>query len=173
MEIVFLILFKKKNTHPLCLKRLFSHLASCWCWQAKVWEGNQKRKNRWIGGSLYAGGWSVLDFWISQVMGEIVSAAKLINRRAGSIYLCLRQSCWEMGALKWKSTASFTSPLLPSGHFSPTTLLLKAGVRGEADKYKVCRETPSSALCFHHYSQGHFNVFCPKLMRTQQICPSH
>lgn len=33
-------------------------------------------------------------------MGEIVSAAQLINRGAGSIYLCLRQSCREMETVK-------------------------------------------------------------------------
>lgn len=81
----------------------------------------------WNGGTLYAGDWSVLDFWVRQVMGEIVSAAQLINHSAGSIYLCLRQSCWEMGTVKWESTACLSSPQLPSGHFTPTaTLLSKA-----------------------------------------------
>lgn len=37
-------------------------------------------------------------WWTSEsvkVMGGTVSAAQLINRSAGSIYLCHRQSCWE------------------------------------------------------------------------------
>lgn len=109
-------------------------------------EGESSNSS-WSGGTLYAGDWGVLDFWVRQVMGEIVSAAELINRSAGSIYLCLRQSCWEMGAPKWESTACFSSPRSPSGHFTPTTFPLESNAWGEADKYKASRELPASALC--------------------------
>lgn len=104
-------------------------------------------KSSWNHGTLYAGDSSVLDFWVSQVMGEIVSAAQLINRSAGSIYLCLRQSCWEMGMVKWESTACFSFPQLPSGHFTPTSLPLEGNMWGETDKYKATLKPPASALC--------------------------
>lgn len=100
------------------------------CWQERVrWkskEGEKNGKSSWNHGTLYAGDPSRVDFWVSQVMGEIVSAVQLINSSAGSIYLCLRQSFWEMGTVKWESTACFSSPQLPSGHFIPQPSARKA-----------------------------------------------
>lgn len=120
----------------------------------------------WNHSTLYAADWSMLDFWVAQVMGEIVSAAQLINRSAGSIYLCLRQSCWEMGTVKWESTACSSSPQLPSGHFTPAALLSKATCEEKLINIKQvegCFHLPSA---FRHNSRGRFNVFCPNLKGT-------
>lgn len=121
-------------------------------------------------GTLYAGDWSVLDFRVTQVMGEIVSAAQLINRSAGGIYLCLRQSCWEMGTVKWESTACSSSSQLPSGHFTPATLLSKAACEEKLINIKqveCCFHLPSA---FRHNSWGHFNVFHSKTPLSHLSC---
>ncbi len=130
-------------------------------------QGEKKGKSSWNHGTLYAGDSSVLDFWVSQVMGEIVSAAQLINRSAGSIYLCLRQSCWEMGTVKWESTAYFSSPQLPSGHFTPPALLSKATCEERLINIKQVESRQPLPSAFHHNSRGHFNVFCPNLKGTR------
>lgn len=126
--------------------------------------GGKNGESSWNHGTLYAGDSSVLDFWVSQVMGEIVSAAQLINRSAGSIYLCRRQSCWEMGTVKWESTACFSSPQLPSGHFTPPeTLHSKATCDEKLINIKQVERRLPLPSAFRHNSRGHFNVFCPNL----------
>lgn len=141
------------------------------CWQERVsWKatrGGKKGKSSWNHGTLYAGDSSVLGFWVSQVMGEIVSAAQLINRSAGSIYLCLRQSCWEMETVKWESTACFSSPRLPSGHFTPPTFFSKATCEEKLINIKQVESRMPLPSAFRHNSWGHFNVFCPNLKGTR------
>lgn len=125
--------------------------------------------------SLHAADSSVLDFWVGQVIGEIVSVAQLINGSAGSIYLCLRQSCWEMGMVKWESTACLSSPQLPSGHFTPTNPSLKGGMWGETDKYKASREPSASALCISSQLLRSFQCISskPKENRTTLLWALH
>lgn len=141
------------------------------CWQERVsWKatrGGKKGKSSWNHGTLYAGDSSVLGFWVSQVMGEIVSAAQLINRSAGSIYLCLRQSCREMETVKWESTACFSSPRLPSGHFTPPTFFSKATCEEKLINIKQVESRMPLPSAFRHNSWGHFNVFCPNLKGTR------
>lgn len=120
-------------------------------------------------GALYAGDSGVLDFWVGRVMGEIVSAAQLINRRAGSIYLRLRQSCWEMGTVKWESTACFSSPRFPRQVIStPLTHYLKATCEEKLINIKQVESCPPLPSAFYHNRWGHFNVFCPNLKGTQR-----
>ena len=61
--------------------------------------------------------WSVLNLRVTQVMGEIASAGRLLNCSAGSIYLRPRRSSEEKPPAKWESTARLSPPHLPSGHF--------------------------------------------------------
>lgn len=108
----------------------------------------------------------VLDFGVSQVKGETVSAAQLINRSVGSIYLHLTQSCWEMGMLKWESTVRFVSPQLPSGHFTqPPPLPTNPSLQGEEKVIDIKQAESSLPLpsAIHRNWWGHFNVFCPQL----------
>ena len=61
--------------------------------------------------------WSVLNLRVTQVMGEIASAGRLLNCSAGSIYLRPRRSSEKKPPAKWESTARLSPPHLPSGHF--------------------------------------------------------
>lgn len=136
-------------------------LLQCWAeWEEKV---RHLKKGSWNDGSLYAGDWSVPDF--CRVMGEIVSAAQLINRTGGSIYLCLRQSCWEMGAPEMRINSLRLLPLAPVRSFHPVYPPLECGVWRETDK-KASPEPPASALCAHNSCRP-FNIFCP-IVRSRQ-----
>lgn len=101
-------------------------------------------------------------------MGEIVSAAQLMNCSAGSIYLCLRQSWSEMGMVKWESTACFSSPQPPSGHFTPLTLLSKATCEEKLINIKRVGSRLPLPSAFRLHFWGHFNIFCPNLKGTQR-----
>lgn len=102
-------------------------------------------------------------------MDEIVSAAELINRSAGSIYLCLRQSCWEMGTPKWESTACFSSPRPHQVISPPLPFLLKATREERLINIKRVESRLALPSGSRHNPGGHFNVFCPNLKQTWQI----
>lgn len=129
---------------------------------ARMSSRKSKGKNdtsSWNHSTLYAGDSSALDFWVGQVMGGIASAARLVNGIGGSIYTCHRQFCWERGTMKWESTACFSSPRLPSGHFTPKTPLWKATCEEKLINMKQV-ESPPPPRPFAFF---HINVLCPDL----------